>query len=84
MRLGRVNSGGKPIPGIARDIVCKHKDDIRVRNAETLYCSVPMGWEVFRTGEFAFIDLYEGRTSREYWPYAATTRMLVSCPIYHQ
>ena len=84
MRLGGVNSGGKAISGIARDVVCEHEDDIRVRNAETLYCSVPIGWEMFRTSGLLLIELYEGRTSREYWPYAATTRTSVPYPIDHQ
>lgn len=41
--LGRVNSGGELVSGIARDVVCEHENDIRVRNTETFYCSVPIG-----------------------------------------
>lgn len=83
VRLGRVNSGGKLVSGIARDVVCKHENDIRVRNTEAFYCSVPIGWKVFVNNSLALIAADKKRTSRECLPYAAGTRMSVPCLIWH-
>ena len=43
VRLGRVNSSWEAVSGIARDVVCEHENDIRVWDAETFYCPVPIG-----------------------------------------
>jgi len=77
MRPGRVNRGGKLVSGIARDVVCEHENDIRVRNAETFYCSIPIGWWMFINKEVALIDADKKRTCRECWPYAAGVRMSI-------
>lgn len=81
VRLGRVNSGGKLVSRIARDVVCKHENDIRVGNTQTFYCSVPIGWRVLIDKELALIGADKKRTSRECWPYAAGTGMSVLCLI---
>ena len=83
MRPGGVNSGGKLVSGIARDVVCKHENDIRVGNTETFYCSVPIGWEVVINKELALIDADKKRTSRECLPYADGTRMSIPCLIWY-
>lgn len=81
VRLGRVNSGGKLVSGIACDVVCEHENDIRVRNTETFYGPVPIDWEVLINKDLALIDADQKRTSRECSPYAAGTRMSVPCLI---
>lgn len=83
VRLGRVNSGGELVSGIACDVVCEHENDIRVRNTETFYCPVPIGWEVFINQDLALIDADKKRTSPGCSPYAAGTRMSVPCLIQH-